>query len=176
MPDVDIGSNTYSAFTDVDAADEFLGGDVMRAAGWAARDDDAKGRGLVSATRMLLALPWCDAAPGFDDVPAVVAEVTAMLAADLLEKPKLFADASGNSNIKSAKAGSAQVEFFAPIDGGPPIPRALWDLLATADLVCLGGTSGLLDGGAIMSGISDGYRPYYGRPYWDWPVAAEDYG
>ena len=124
---------------------------------------------------MLLALPWCDAAPAFDDAPQVVADVTAMLAADLLAKPRLFADASGNSNVKSAKAGSAQVEFFSPVSGGPPLPRALWDLLDSAGLVCLGGGEFSTNDGPFVSGSDYAVRPLYGRLPWDWPVAAEDY-
>jgi hypothetical protein len=174
MASIDVGDFTFDAFVDVDFADEFLTGDVARAVTWAAKNDDAKGRGIVSATRMLLALPWCDAVPTFDDPPAVVKEVTAMLAADLLAKPKLFSDASGNTNVKSVKAGSASVDFFFPVVGGPPLPRALWDMLISADLVCLA-SGGSVNDGPFVSGASDGCRPLGGRYPWDWPVAAADY-
>jgi hypothetical protein len=166
----------YDSFISVEDATTFLVGDVARAAGWALRNADAKARGLVSATRMLIGLPWCDGVPDLDAAPAVVQEVTAMLAADLLAKPRLFADATGNSNVKSVKAGSASVEFFSPVAGGAPIPRALWDMLLAADLVCL--TDDLdeaLTDGPFVSGISDGCRPLYGRYPWDWPVAEADY-
>lgn len=174
MATVDIGDEVYSTFGDVFEADTFLGGDVMRAASWAALTEEARSRGLVSATRMLLALPWCDDPPGYDDAPEVVKEVSFMLAHDLVLKPKLFADATGNTNVKSVKAGSASVEFFSPVVGGPPIPKALWDQLNAAGLVCLGG-SGTLNDGPFVSGISDGCRPLGGRYPWDWPVAALDY-
>jgi hypothetical protein len=174
MASIDVGDFTFDAFVDVDFADEFLTGDVARSVAWAAKNDDAKGRGIVSATRMLLALPWCDTAPTFDDPPAVVKEVTAMLAADLLAKPKLFADASGNTNVKSVKAGSASVDFFSPVVGGPPLPRALWDMLLNADLVCLA-SGGSVNDGPFVSGAASGCRPLYGRQPWDWPVAAADY-
>lgn len=173
MATVDIGDEVYSTFGDVFEADTYLGGDVMRAASWAALTGDAKPRGLVSATRMLLTLPWCDAPPGYDDAPEVVKEVSFMLAHDLVLKPKLFADATGDSNIKAVKAGSASVEFFSPVAGGPPIPKALWNQLLASGLVCLGGTSSL--DGPFVSGISDGCRPLGGRYPWDWPVAAGDY-
>jgi hypothetical protein len=104
----------------------------------------------------------------------VVKEVTAMLAADLLAKPKLFADASGNTNVKSVKAGSASVDFFSPVVGGPPLPRALWDMLLNADLVCLA-SGGSVNDGPFVSGAASGCRPLYGRQPWDWPVAAADY-
>lgn len=174
---VDVGSETYDVFADVDFADPYLAGDVARAGQWALRNEDAKGRGLVSATRMLLQLPWCDATPGFDDAPAVVREVTAMLAADLLAKPKLFADATGDTNVKSVKAGSVSVDFFSPVRGGPPLPLALWRLLLNAGLVCLGTTGSTVNDGALVSGISDGceLRGLGGRYPWDWPVACRDY-
>lgn len=173
MATVDIGASTYSTFADVDFADDYLAADVARSATWATRNADAKGRGMVSAARMLAALPWCDGVPDYDAAPAVVQEVNAMLASDLLTKPKLFADASGNTNVKAVKAGSAGVEFFSPVSGGTPIPKALWDMLNAAGLVCLG-SSGTNDG-AIVTGISDGCRPLSGRPEWDWFIAAGDY-
>jgi hypothetical protein len=174
MVTITLGGNDYDSFTDVAEATIYLAGDVLRAASWATRQPEAQGRGLISATRQLLALPWCDGPPAFDAVPPVVAEVTAMLANDLLTKPKLFADATGNSAVKSVKAGSAQVEFFHPVAGGPPLPKQLWDLLNQAGLMCLGtGTSG--EGGAYVSGISDGCRPLAGRYPWDWPIASADY-
>lgn len=177
MAVITIGANTYDAFISVDDADEYLAADIARATPWALLNDDAKGRALVSATRMLLALPWCEAAPDPTVVQAEpVPSVNAMLAADLAAKPKLFADASGNSNIKRAKAGSAEIEFFSPVDGGPPLPLALWNLLAAADLVCLGlGDTDVTLDGAIPHGTSDCVRPYGGRYPWDWPIAREDY-
>lgn len=175
MASVDIGSETYEAFGDVDEADVFLGGDVLRAGVWALFDLDAKARGLVSATRMMLAFPWClDPAPTALLAPALVKEVSFMLAADLLAKPKLFADASGDSNVRSAKAGSASVEFFRPIEGGPPLPKQLWEMLKHAGLVGCG-NGGLLDDGPFVSGAWAGPRPLGGRYREDWPVAAGDY-
>ena len=164
---VTIGSHEFDALTTVERAGAFLTGDVARAAGWALRQPEAQGRGIVSATRMMLALPWLEGKapdPKADEQPAVIEEVAAMLAADLLAKPRLFADASGNSNVKTAKAGSASVEFFSPVKDGPPIPTALWRLLLAAGLV--GSPSSDDDGtetGAYVSGASDGCRPWEGR-------------
>lgn len=175
MVKLTLGGNDYDSFVDVAGADLYLAADIVRATAWALRNPDAKMRGLISATRMLLGLPWCADPPPFDGAPAVVQEVTAMLAADLLSKPKLFSDATGNSNIKSVKAGSAQVEFFSPVSGGPPLPLALWNMLLAADLVCLGKDDGTLNDGPFVSGISGGCRPLGGRYPWDWPIAAGDY-
>lgn len=175
MASVDIGGTSYDTFADLDFADPYLAGDVMRAEGWAARDDTTKSRGLVSASRMLVALPWCDVAPDFSAASELVQQINSELAADLLTKPALFADASGSSNVKSAAAGSAKVEFFSPVDGGPPLPRSMWDRLAAAGLVCLPSDLDAMDGGYV-SGLSGDYRPIYGRPPWDYVIAAEDYG
>jgi hypothetical protein len=176
MGKVTIGATEYDSFATKAVADAYLAADILRSAAWALLNDDAKGRALVSATRMMLALPWCDETPDPTvDQAAPVPEVASMLAADLASKPKLFADATGNSNIKSAKAGSASIEFFSPVDGGPPLPKALWDLLLNAGLVCYGAGSDPTLDGAIPHGTSDGCRPLYGRYPWDWPIASADY-
>lgn len=174
MASIDLGGNAYDVFTTVADADKHLAGDVLRATPWALRNADAKKRGVISATRMLLMMPWCEAAPPFEDAPETVQQVTAMLASDLLAKPKLFANATGNSNVKTAKAGSAQVEFFSPVVGGPPIPTDLWKMLERAGLVCLGSDDGD-NAGPIVSGIMGDCRPLGGRFPWDYPIAAEDH-
>jgi len=177
MAKVDVGSETYDSFATLDFADVFLGGDVLRAGLWAIRNEDARGRGLVSATRLLMRLPWKGGVPSLDETPDVVQEVAAMLAADMVAKPRLFADASANSNVKTAKAGSAQVEFFQPVGDAPPLPLALWTMLLTAGLVSGGTDPGEGENaGAIVTGISDGcHRPLGGRFRWDYLIAAEDH-
>lgn len=175
MPQIELGGNNYNVFVDVAGADIILAGDVLRAAPWALRDEEAKKRGLISATRILTNLTWCGEVPAFDAAPEVVKDVNAMLASDLLSKPKLFADASANSNIKTVKGGSAMVEFFRPVDGSPPIPLAMWTMLANAGLVgCVDIDSGE-NAGAIVTGISEGVRPLGGRWPWEYPIAAEDH-
>ncbi len=178
MATVSIGGNDYAVFITVADADAYLAGDVSRALFWAGLAADPKKRALISATRMLLALPYCDEVPDptQDPADAVLQEVTAMLGSDLAANPKLFADATGNSNIKVVKAGSAQVEFFSPVAGGPPIPLALWNRLLAAGLVCTGVDASTINDGFWASGISDGCRPLGGRYPWDWPIASADYG
>ena len=170
MGAVTIGATEYQSYATVAVADEYLAADIVRAVPWEALTEDSKGRALVSATRMMLALPWCGTVPDpAEDQASPIPDVAAMLAADLAANPALFADASGNSNIKRAKAGSAEVEFFSPVDGGPPLPKALWDRLQAADLMCLGiGDTDVTLDGAQPFGTSDGCRPLYGRPAWDW--------
>lgn len=174
---VSIGGTDYDSFQTVAGADAYLAADISRATAWALLNDDTKGRALVSATRQLLGLPWCDATPDPTvDQAEPVPSVTAMLAADLAAKPKLFADASANSNIKRAKAGSAEIEFFSPVDGQPPLPLSLWNTLLSAGLVCLGlGDTDVTLDGADPHGTSDCVRPLGGRFPWDWPIASQDY-
>lgn len=158
MATITIGSNTYDAFADVAFADEYLAADPLRAAPWATRLTEAKSRGLIGATRMLLRLVWCDTPPdpAVDPAPVTVQEVTAMLASDLLANPKLFSGASTNSNVKVARAGSASVEFFSPVSGAPTIPDELWQMLVSAGLVgCVGTLDSGLEG-AYVSGAWDG--------------------
>lgn len=179
MATISLGGNDYPSFISIADAAIYLAGDVSRAPAWALLAEAAQQRALISATRMLLALPWCDVTPDPADdanTPQVVKDVTAMLASDLGSKPKLFADASGSSNVKSVKAGSASVEFFSPVVGGPPLPKALWMLLLNAGLVCLPSSGSIVNDGAIVSGIMGSEcRPIGGRPRWDWPLACEDY-
>lgn len=96
-----------------------------------------------------------------------------MLAADLLAKPKLFADASGSSNVKSVNAKGVSVEFFSPVAGGPPLPLALWDMLVAAGLVGLESDDEAY--GAPEAFGTGCYRPLWGRYPWDFQIAAEDY-
>lgn len=165
----------YDAYTSVEDADLYLAGDVLRAAGWATRNADAKGRAIVSATRMMQTLPWCDGTVPDPTVEQAspIPEVAAMLAADLATKPKLSTDMSGDSNIKAVRAGPASVEFFSPVGGGTPLPPQLWGMLITAGLICPDSLMGMA--GAEFTGLCGSPRPLFGRYPWDWPVAECDY-
>lgn len=165
--DVIIDTVTFDCLADVAYADAFLLGDVQRATAWASRTTTVKGRGLVSATRAMLNLPWNegmapDPAGADEDIPTVVKDVCSMYASDIISKPRLYSDAGTNSNIKLAKAGSAQVEFFRPVSGGPPFPTALWGMLVAAGLVGMPVSDGSGEG-PYITGISGGHRPLYGR-------------
>lgn len=178
MAEITLGTNTYDSFASVEYADEYLAADMVRGPIWEALDDNGKKRALITATRKMLTLPWCGTAPDPTvDQDEPIPSVTAMLAADLAANPDLAADASGNSNIKRAKAGSAEVEFFSPVDGLPPLPSSLWGILMGADLMCPNGNGGddLILDGALPSGTCGGNRPLGGRYPWDWPIAEEDY-
>lgn len=174
MPTVDVGNEVFDVFGDLFEADSYLTGDVLRAAAWLPRTDDDKGRGLASATRMLLIMPWCiDPPPTIELAPDPVKEASFMLAADLLANPDLFRDATGDSNIRSVGAGSARVEFFRPVEGGPPIPIDLWNRLVRAGLVGCVSADGFE--APFVSGAWPGPRPLGGRCADDWPVAEQDY-
>lgn len=178
MPVITIGGKDYDSFASVEFATEYLAADMVRADLWEAMTEDQQKRALITATRILLTMPWCGDAPD----PAVdqdepIPSVTAMFAVDLQTNPDLAADASGDSNVKRAKAGSAEVEFFSPVVGGPPMPKSLWNILLAANLMCPAGGGGILtaNDGAFPTGTSDCHRPLGGRFPWDWPIAEEDY-
>lgn len=174
MASVTIGSNDYPSYSNVADADAYLAADAVRAAAWALRNNDAKARGLVTATRLLQGLAWCGGtAPDVANPPAVVVDVVAMLAADGLANPRVFSNPSGAlpKGVKSAQAGKAQVEFFGTV--APPnapaagLPDALWGLLKAAGLVgCTAAAS--VNDGPFVSGISsDCDRWPYGGVFWD---------
>lgn len=157
MATVTIGTNTYDSFESVDDADEFLAADASRADAWDGYTTDQKGRGLVSATRRLLAIQWCDGVPDIKNPPQAVADATAMYAADILADPDLVSAsataAGGNGAIKRAQAGSASVEYFAnfsaSVTGG--LPASIWDYLRAAGLVGCAGDDSF--GGPYVGGI-----------------------
>ena len=148
MASVDIGDYNYDVFADVDFADEYLAGDILRGPIWLVLPADQKPVALVSATRLLLRQSWRDGPPSFDDPPLVVQQATAILAADMAAKPASVDSAGGGSNVKSVGAGSAKVEFFAPVSSTGDLPSSvlalLGDLLGSADdadAVPAGGTA-----------------------------------
>lgn len=174
MASVTIGTNTYPSYASVAEADAYLGGDAIRATAWALRNADAKGRGLVTATRILQSLAWCGTVPDVTAPPAVVLDVTALLAADGLANSKVFTNPSGAlpRGVKSASAGKAAVEFFGPIglENTPakPLPDALWAMLKAAGLVDCAASATANDA-PFVSGISSGDcdRWPYGGMFFD---------
>lgn len=174
MASVTIGSNDYPSYSSVADADAYLAADAVRAAPWALRNADAKARGLVTATRILQALAWCGGTiPDIDNPPAVVVDVTALLAADGLSNPRLFSNPSGAlpNGVKSAQAGKAAVEFFGPFGQAAkpitPLPESLWNMLKSAGLV--GCTATSVNDAPFVSGISGGDcdRWPYGGVFYD---------
>jgi hypothetical protein len=114
MPQVSIGSDDYLSYADLDTADTYLAASVT-VAGWADATDDAKGRALVSATRLLDRQTWIEGYTTFDARAAVQAIVDACC-----ELAGLFIDGTTDvltsstteQSTKSLKAGSVAIEYF----------------------------------------------------------------
>jgi hypothetical protein len=168
MGEVSIGDNDFQVFADLDFADEYLSGDVQRAAPWSLKNEDAKGRGLVSSTRVLQRWLLPDVAANTETPPDVLKQAASLYAADLLARPTSVNDSSPNTNVKTARAGSASVEFFRPVTGAPPLPTYLWDMLNAAGLLS---ASVAEDGdeGPTVSGSDYGCLPAPGAvDRWRW--------
>lgn len=154
MPTITISGNNYPSYITVADADAYLAADFQRAAAWAALDPDVKGQLLVTATRLLQRLCWAaGAAPDVDDpdLPPAVAEATALMAADIANDPALGDSAATGTNVKRAKAGSAEVEFFRSFENNP-LPAAAWDLLLSTGLMCANTGAGSGEGIPVISG------------------------
>lgn len=172
MATVDIGGNDYAVYADIDFADIYLAGDALRAARWVALDDEAKARNLVSATRLLQRLCWTDGAPdpSVDPVLEAIANATCLMAADIAAKPSTGDSASTATDVKRAKAGSAEVEFFRNFDADP-LPAAAWAILIDTGLLCESGDT--FDGAPYISGsdypsrFDDDYDDINGDPALD---------
>ncbi len=136
-----IGGANYDGYATVAEADTYLAADASRAVAWALLDADAKGRALMSGTRLLERQCWeSGTAP---DPTGVIIEplrdATILLAADISVDPSKGDSGSTATNLKRAKAGSAEVEFFRDTSS-LPLPDAPYALLVPTGLLC--GTSG----------------------------------
>lgn len=149
MTTVTIGSNDYDVYVSDVEASTYLAADYGRATAWAALTSDQKKMAVVSATRVLDRQRWVGAktdsdqalafprtgltdadgnAVASDTVPTAVENACAILAADIAADSDLANDPSTASNIKSVKAGSANVEFFRP-QSGTKLPTYIMDLI-----------------------------------------------
>lgn len=170
MPSVTIGTASYDVYTSVAEATDYLNADMARHSVWSAASDDNKKRGLVSATRLIQQAPqWNGQAPSPSDASPDLdlKAATSLLAADIVAKPSLSSGASTASNVKSAGAGSAKVEFFKPVSGNL-FPDVVMSLLAPLWANLSGGT---LSVGGMVSGTCQQSRfdetDYtLARPFW----------
>ncbi len=128
MAELDIAGNDYVSYAELDYADEYLAGDLLRADDWLARPEVTRKRALVSATRLLMRLQWRAGPPSLEETPQVVQDATCLLAADIAKKPAQGDSAQTGSNVKAVGAGSARVEFFRPTEG-QVLPQAAFGLL-----------------------------------------------
>lgn len=156
MARVDIGSETYDAFGDVEGADIYLDADATLAEPWAELDEDGKGRNIVTATRILLRQPLREV-PSFETPPAALVAATYEFAGAIAAGYDLTADPRASLPVRRQKAGSVEVEFFRDIDNPayqpPPLPRAVWELIKP---LIYAPASGAGVPGSISSGTSGG--------------------
>ena len=140
MASVTIGETEYPVYESVADADAYLTADPYRSLAWSTRTETGKAQGLGAATRLIASQPdWCSTPvdPASGTIPQALADATAALAADILSKPAIISNPSGASNIKRAKAGSAEVEYFNPTLAAatPPLPSAVWQMLVNGGIL-----------------------------------------
>lgn len=171
MAEITLGGNTYPSYATESEALAILAPDPVRGPAWVALTADQQAQGLISATRVLMRQCWAAGSPPSTVEPppvaAAVKEATAYLAADIMTNPALINTPGASNNIKRAKAGSAEVEFFAPGDAQPlPLPQAAYEILAAAGLLCGTGADGSASGPEITG---SGYPSRFERDRWREP-------
>ena len=163
MAVITLGTVDYDGFTTVAFADGFLAADAALHAVWAGADANTKSRSIISASRYFLDLCWeAGTPPAFDPLDADVQEACAVMAALIVQEPGLITGTSGAVNgqtgaqdVKRAKAGSAEVEFFDPIrkDRGrqdvlyaaeSSLPGRVRGILSRNDLLCKKSTASIV--------------------------------
>jgi len=149
---ITIAAVNYVSNASMVEANEFLAVDPVRAATWATLTDDEKGAKLVAATRRLNPLNWMgtktngegtqpDAWPrtgvtyedgttvSTTEVPIEVGQATMFLAGSIAINATTAQTATGGSNKKRLKAGSAEIEYFAPVKGKALQDETAWGLV-----------------------------------------------
>lgn len=168
MADITLGDATYKSYASVAEADEYLAADAYLYASWDALGENGpKERPLISATRYLEGLRWTDGVPDVDNPAEVVRDSCSILAANIALKPKLLETLGSGENIKSVKAGSAEVEFFnATVAKLLPsrILLKLRDMLG-GDTDAISGLSTPFDGGDGQEKCPDSCEYGLTRPY-----------
>lgn len=151
MGTVTIGSSTYSVYGTHAALTDYAAGSFVHAATYAAATTANQQRALVEATRILLSLTWVDAAnANVDTASATAIQAAQELALAGLADAAVFTAATASSNIKSAGAGKAAVEFFSPVGVGR-FPVRVMDLLSGL----VEGIGSTLYGGAESGGTDE---------------------
>lgn len=152
----------YVSYASVAEADARLAVDPVRSAAWLALTDDAKGINLVAATNRLdyerysgtkevnsQENKWprigatCNSTAIPDgDIPLELEKATILLAGTIAITPTASSAGSASSNIKRAKAGSAEVEFFRPTGANFSIAKQSPDVFALIKCLLEGASSG----------------------------------
>jgi hypothetical protein len=131
MPFVEIGSNEYPSYADLETADEYALA-ATHAEAWRNADEADKVRALVTATRTLDRQTWLDAFNSFDLRVAVDNIVTAAieLAIALVDGSEVQ-NATTEQTQKRLKAGSVEIENFKmSADSATRFPKIVQELLA----------------------------------------------
>ena len=175
---VSIAGNTYSVYgltsNPVADADAHFGAQ-LGADNWAAAPTDTKRKALVTAARWLDRLAWkgtpsvggqplawprddadCNGTPiANGTVPDAIARGEFELALLLLGDSSLVENASTGSNVKRVKAGSVELENFAPTLGrstDAPLPTVPFQLVRC--MLAGAGSAALVSADAF--GVTDG--------------------
>ncbi len=131
---LNVGVNSYSSRVD---ADTFFADDI-RFATWALIADDMKDRLLVTASRNINLLVAAACKLPLATISDELRQATAELAIEYSINPATATQASTGSNLKRARAGTAEAEFFRPTTGSR-FPSNVMNFLRAGD--CLGGAS-----------------------------------
>lgn len=142
MATITIGGIDYPSYATLAEADAYLAADALLGPGWAATSTDRRNVLLVSATRVMTGLAWCDEIPDIDSPPEAVKNVTIQLAAMIGQDPEIMTGINGDAALRRAKAGSVEVEYFraeSVVTAMPgSFPPGLWAQLVSAGLVGCG--------------------------------------
>lgn len=154
MTTVTIGANDYNVYADPPSVTIFASADLTRSATWEALSLDDQNKACVMATRMLDRQDWAGTKADADqalefprsgqtEIPARVLQAFQMLAVDVGVSPTLVDKVSQQDGVKRVKAGSAEVEKFAPSQQLPdtPLPRHIWNLIKNYIASSTGSTS-----------------------------------
>lgn len=118
---ITINSVDYASNITLAAADEYLAVDPFHGTLWAAEtDDDIRGKYLIAATRRLDLLSWA-LDLDTETIPTVVANATAILAAEIQAKPAKAGAGSSEDLTKRIKAGGVEKENFRPSTFNVPL-------------------------------------------------------
>lgn len=182
MATVDIGSESYDSFADVDFADVYIAADPISADGWGDLGDDGKGQLLVTATRVLKRQDWRDGVPSFSATPDPIREATVEFAAALVAGYDLAVPAASVLPVRRQKAGPVEVEYFRDLDNPayrpPPLPPAVWALIRPylkGEETGTGTLPGSIATGTCGSSITERYNRMDDRIYYGFGPGDRDY-
>ena len=148
---ITINSIAYIGYASVAEANEYLTVDPTRSATWDGLTDFQKGSYIIAATRRLDLLTWQGEKTGgasqankwprtnvtypdgsdvsTTEVPLEVENATILLAGSIAIDTGVADAGTSGTNTKRVKAGSTEVEFFAPKDGVPLQDKTVYDLI-----------------------------------------------